>query len=327
MKKILLCAALTFMALACQNTPQVQTGYVQEGTQEEGTYTISVIDQNIYHLQDCNSSYPAGNVTNDSGKVVAFNNCSDMYLLVGNKEALLIDLSNEIKWADNGIESLQKAVSDRANGLPLTITCTHNHGDHIGMLPAFTSNPDVKFVMPKVDFENRQDLFPAEQLTFFDEGYQFDLGGLIVNTVMIPGHTPGSMLFFVKDKDLCFSGDAIGSGQGVWIFNMEGYQQYSQSIPKLIAYVNDPANGINRDKLVFWGGHYHQRVGMNLPEGVGMGYPYLEETSELIDQIQAGNAEFTPVKYFGLLNAHFKNKNAGIVWNDSLATIISSEQK
>lgn len=326
MKKLLLWASIACLAFSCQSQPKEEQGYVQEGDEEVGTYTVSVIDRNIYHLQDYTAAYPVGNILNDSGKVVANNNPSDMYLLVGKKEALLIDLSNEIKWADNAIESLQKVVSDRIGNLPLTITCTHSHGDHLGMLPAYKDNPDVKFVMPKVDFENRTDLFPADQLTLFEEGYQFDLGDLKVNTLMVPGHTPGSMLFFVDGKDMCFSGDAIGSGQGVWIFSLDGYLQYTQGIPKLLAYVNDAANGINKDNLVFWGGHYHQRSGMTQPEGEAMGYKYLEQTQELINQIKDGTAEYTPVKFFGLLNAHFKNKNAGIVWNDSLANVVRNQE-
>lgn len=158
---------------ACQNSPR---GYVQNGPEEVGTYTVSVIEPQIYHLQDCNSDYPVGNLTDAEGQVVGYNNCSDMYLLVGEKTALLIDLSNEIKWADNGIESLRKAVSDRIGNLPLAITCTHNHGDHIGMIPAFKDDNTVKFVMPRVDFENNTDLFPANQLELFGRCYRFRNG-------------------------------------------------------------------------------------------------------------------------------------------------------
>ena len=322
MKKFFLLASLACLIFSCQSQQaNEQKGYVQEGVEEVGTYTVSVIEPNIYHLQDYNSTYPIGLIKNDSGQVVGNNNPSDMYLLVGQESALLIDLSNEIKWADNGVESLQKVVADRVGNLPLTVTCTHNHGDHIGMAAAFVQNPEVKFVMPKVDFENLPDLFPASQLTLFDEGYQFDLGGLKVNTLMTPGHTPGSMLFFVEGKDMCFSGDAIGSGTGVWIFNLDGFVQYAQSVPKLMDYINNPANGINKEKLVFWGGHYHQREGMDLKEGEGMGYTYLEETAELIQKIKEGTAEFTPVDFFHVLTASYKHKNAGIVWNDSLANI------
>jgi len=305
---------------ACQNSSK---GYVQNGPEEVGTYTVSVIEPQIYHLQDCNSAYPVGAVTNAEGQVVGYNNCSDMYLLVGEESAMLIDLSNEIKWADNGNESLRKAVSDRIGSLPLTITCTHNHGDHIGMVPAYKNDKEVKFVMPRVDFEQLTQLFPANQLQLFDEGYQFDLGGMKVNTLMVPGHTPGSMLFFVEGKDICFSGDAIGSGMGVWLFSLEGFQQYAQSVPKLLAYLDDASHGINKANLVFWGGHYHQREGLDPAFGETIDYGYVEQSVALINQITEGTAASTPVDYLGgLLNASYRFKNAGIVWNDSLATLV-----
>lgn len=323
MKKLLFFAAFLGLTFSCQNQPK-QDEFVQNGPEEVGTYTVSVIDKNIYHLQDYNEAYPVGLVKNDSGQVIGNNNPSDMYLLVGEERALLIDLSNEIKWADNGIESLQKVVADRIGDKPLIVTFTHNHGDHTGMLAAFTSNPEVKFLLPKIDFEKLTDKFPSGQYEMFEEGYQFDLGGMKVNTVMVPGHTPGSIVFFVEGKDICFSGDAIGSGTGVWIFSMDGFLQYKDGVAKLAAYINDPSNGINKENLIFWGGHYHQREGMELAEGEGMGFWYLEQTLELIQQIKDGTAECTPVNYFGLLNASFKNKNAGIVWNDSLANVFRS---
>ena len=68
---------------------------------ETGPFTISVIEKNVYHIQDYNSSYPAGEVIDAEGKTTHFNNCSDIYLIVGSNKALLIDLSNRIRWAEN----------------------------------------------------------------------------------------------------------------------------------------------------------------------------------------------------------------------------------
>jgi hypothetical protein len=56
--------------------------------------------------KDANDKYPAGMIMDDDGKMVRMNECSDMYLLVGKNKALLIDLSNYIKWDDTVMESL-----------------------------------------------------------------------------------------------------------------------------------------------------------------------------------------------------------------------------
>lgn len=330
MRKTLFAAVAVALIVACSSQPvQQEQIYDQQGTEEVGTYTVSVIEKNVYHLEDYNGAYGKGTVLNDSGKVVGFNNCSDMYLVVGSKEALLIDLSNEIKWADNGVESLQKVVSDRIGDLPLTITITHNHGDHLGMLAAYTDNSDVKFVLPRIDFESPKmmALFPEQQVTLFDEGYEFDLGDKKLKTLLVPGHTNGSVVYFLEGANICFTGDAIGSGQGVWIFSKEGFLQYTQSIPKLMAYIQDPANGIDKEKLLIYGGHYHQRSGMDIEDGQEMGWWYLEQTQELINQIGEGTAECVPVKFGMNLDAHFKYKNAGIVWNAAWAQEYQQEKQ
>ena len=119
---------------------------------EVGPYTVSVIGQNVYHIQDYNSSNPAGEEFDADGNLTHFNNCSDIYLLVGEEKALMIDLSNPIDWAEDAAESLRSLVAERTKGLPLTITFTHQHGDHTGMLPAFIDDPSILFTLPDGDY-------------------------------------------------------------------------------------------------------------------------------------------------------------------------------
>ncbi|MBP5690071.1 MAG: MBL fold metallo-hydrolase, partial [Bacteroidales bacterium] len=115
---------------------------------EVGPYTVSVIEDNVYHIQDYNSSNPAGEAFDAEGNKTHFNNCSDIYLIVGENEALVIDLSNRIDWADNADESLRTIVTERAGDKPVTVTFTHSHGDHTGMLPAMLDLPGARFALP-----------------------------------------------------------------------------------------------------------------------------------------------------------------------------------
>ena len=127
---------------------------------EVGPDTVSVIEKNVYHIQDYNSANPAGETFDEEGKLVHFNNCSDIYLLVGEDEALVIDLSNAINWADNAGESLRSIISERAGDKPVTVTFTHSHGDHTGMLPAMLEVPGIRFSMPQEDFDRFADRIP-----------------------------------------------------------------------------------------------------------------------------------------------------------------------
>ena len=235
---------------------------------EVGPYTVSVIGKNVYHIQDYNHENPSGETFDADGTLTHFNNCSDIYLVVGAKEALLIDLSNPVTWADNAAESLRTLVAERVKGKPLTITFTHNHGDHTGMLPAFVEDKDVRFALPEADFDRLTERFPESQYSFINEGDVFDLGGVLVEALYVPGHTAGSMVFFLPGQNLLFSGDAIGSGHGVWIFNEEGFNEYVSAVPHLLAALEERGVG---DKLKVYGGHYWQKDWLKLPEGRELG--------------------------------------------------------
>lgn len=283
---------------------------------EVGPYTIDSIAPGVFHIQDFNQSNPSGETFDENGELTHFNNCSDLYLLAGSEKALLIDLSNYVTWDSTACESLRKLVAERINGKPLSITFTHNHGDHTGMLPAFMDDPKVRFLLPRIDFANLTDKFPAKQYSLYDEGSSFGLGNMTVNTILVPGHTHGSMVFYLKGQNMLFTGDAIGSGHGVWIFNTEGYKEYVEAVPHLIDYVRNPANGIDTTQLTIWGGHYWQKDWFKNKETKDLDWQYVLDMQTLISQINEGTAYSEPSNLnFGALDTYFRLENATIVWN------------
>ena len=287
---------------------------------EVGPYTVSVIEKNVYHIQDYNSSYPAGPVLDEAGNFVGFNNCSDMYLLVGKEKALLIDLSNNIQWADNAAESLRRLVAERAKGRELIVTFTHNHGDHIGMLPAYVDDPDVNFALPETDFAKLMELFPSYQCSYINDGDVLELGGMNVDVIKVPGHTDGSVVFNIQGRDIMFTGDAIGSGQGVWIFHEAGFRQYAEGVPYLIEWIENPTNGVNQESLRIYGGHYWQRVGLPETHQGELGMQYLRDMNQLIDNIFAGTAVTEPTNLGRPgLDTYFRYGTACVVWNGEQA--------
>lgn len=281
---------------------------------EVGPYTVSVIEKNVYHIQDYNSENPAGESFDAEGSKTHFNNCSDIYLFVGKNEALLLDLSNPITWADNAAESLRDIVWERAGGMPLTITFTHNHGDHTGMLPAFVNDPGVQFALPQIDFARLADRFPEERTRFFDEGEIFDLGGLKLEAIGVPGHTDGSMVYLLQGRDLLFSGDAVGSGHGVWLFNANAFNQYVSGVPYLIRTLEE--RGVNEKRLKIYGGHYWQKDWLNLPKGTELGMQYLRDMKTLCDEIESGTAATEPSNLGRPgLETYFRHGDAIITWS------------
>jgi len=277
---------------------------------ERGPYTLEMVSDGIYQIQDYNSVRGKGNSTNVKGESV-FNNCSDMYLLVGSNSALLIDLSNNVQWADNAGESLRSLVNEYSFGRNLVVTVTHNHGDHLGMLHAFADDEKVRFWVPKADFQNRS-RFPEGRTVLFDDDALIDLGGIVVKTLKVEGHTPGSTLFFVDGRDIVFTGDAIGSGSGVWIFSAEGFAQFKQGITRLINYINNPANGINKEKLILHGGHSWQGIALWSP-----GIQCILDMAELIRCIEKGSGyETAPMTGSNSrLDTDYKYGTATITWS------------
>jgi len=296
------CCLLVLLTIGCYSWSQ---------TIEKGPYTVYVIGEGVWHIEDANSSRPAGLKTDKDGKVLSMNNCSDMYLVTGTKKALLIDLSNFIKWDTTAVESLRSVVSEMIGNNELYITVTHKHGDHLGMLPAFKDDPKVKFWIPEAEFRG-MDIFPEERTTFFPENASLDLGGgYLITTTEVPGHTDHGTLFFIKGRDLVFTGDALGSGSGVWIFNYDSFITYAGSIGKLIRYLEDPANLIDLEKLVLYGGHYWQR---GTQEKLTARYVYDMKT--LTEKIKQGTSEQIPVSnQFKYLDTNFKYGTATITWN------------
>jgi glyoxylase-like metal-dependent hydrolase (beta-lactamase superfamily II) len=305
-------AALALFLLLCPVLP-AQTRVV-------GPYTLHPIIPGVTRIEDANRSNPAGIHLGADDKPTGFNNCSDMYLVVGGDKALLIDLSNFITWDATAVTSLQAIVRQEIGTRKLFVTVTHNHSDHLGMLPAFKDHRNVTFWIQTAEFEGRN-LFPADRTIPIATSPTLDLGnGFVVNALEVPGHTDHSTVFFLKGKNLLFSGDGIGSGGGVWLFSAAGFAKFRHGVDRLIAYIRTPANGIDESKLVILGGHYWQKRGE--PK---LTMQYILDMRTLIGEIKAGRAREEKVSFGKYLDTDFIYGEAIITWNKADAEEFRAE--
>ena len=289
---------------------------------QTGPYAIYNISRNVYRIEDSNDGNPPGITMGDDGQVAHMNNCSDMYLIVGGEKGLLIDLSNKSE-VDDASASLRSLVLERLDGKKLMITVTHRHGDHLGMLPVFVEDPAVSFWIPGNEFKGT-DLFPEERTSYFDENESLDLGGgAMVNTLEVPGHTAHSTIFFLKGKNIVFTGDAIGSGSGVWLFNEKSYYTYVDAIDNLINYMENANNHVDKDDLRIYGGHYWQ--GKEVGDLSGQ---YIYDMRTLIDKMRAGKAGTEAMSApMSFLDTNFKYGTATITWNREAAKKLLDSQE
>ncbi len=292
---------------------------------QKGPYTVYDIGKNVYRIEDSNDNNPAGNHSGELAKTNPMNNCSDMYLIVGSEKALLIDLSNKIDWDSTSVESLRYIVSERVKMKPLTVTVTHFHGDHTGMLPAFHNDEKVHFWINGEEFKEMK-IFPDERTAYFKDYAEMDLGGgYFIQAMELRGHTPHSTVFLLKSQSLLFTGDALGSGNGMWLFDEPSYYVYKTSVKNFIDYLENPANHIDIHKLVLYPGHYWQK---GRPEELTVKYIY--DMRSLFNEMEKGTAVTETVSYSFLpfLNTKFKYRSAVITWNKEAALrLTQSRQK
>jgi Zn-dependent hydrolases, including glyoxylases len=148
------------------------------------------------------------------------------YLLNGSKRSLLIDTGL-------GICNIYDEVIKLTDRRPVTAVATHVHWDHIGGHKYF---PDFYAHQDELSWLNGEFPLTMEQIRemvidrcSLPEGYQvdtyeffqgtpsrvlqnhdvIDLGDRRIDVLHTPGHSPGHMCFFEKDRGYLFTGDLV----------------------------------------------------------------------------------------------------------------------
>ena len=136
--------------------------------------------------------------------VVETTDMTTMYIVEGNKKAMLIDTGTKC-------EKLNEIVN-KITQKPLIVVITHMHGDHAGNMNQFG---EVWFHPADTVLLNQLKPYPGK-IHYLKDGEIFDLGGKKLEICHMPAHTPGSIVVLDRKDGSCFSGDAFGSGQ-VWL--------------------------------------------------------------------------------------------------------------
>ena len=137
------------------------------------------------------------------------------YLIVGEERALLLD-------SGPGVRDITPVV-DHLTSLPVTVTQSHAHFDHIGNHHLFdvAALADVPSLVAEVDDDVfhpcRQQylkLRPPEITVseWLQPGEPIDLGGRQIIALHTPGHTEGSMTLLDRQRRFLFTGDFLYPG-------------------------------------------------------------------------------------------------------------------
>ena len=166
------------------------------------------------------------------------------YIITGQKpgdKSLLIDTGFNRPECE---EALQSAF-DELKIDKVDVFITHLHSDHCGLVPKFAKKDSIiysgetdgelmnfeagnlywailddlfiKFGFPKAEFGRNTDIHPGRKyvhdskinFTYVDEDDILEYGGYRLSPVLTPGHTPGHMGLYDKEKKIYFCGDHI----------------------------------------------------------------------------------------------------------------------
>jgi glyoxylase-like metal-dependent hydrolase (beta-lactamase superfamily II) len=109
---------------------------------------------------------------------------------------------------------------------------------------------------------------------YVTDGYQIDLGERVLEVILVPGHTPDSLVLLDRDNRLMFTGDTFYPASLYAHRGDADFSEYAKSAEKLAGYRNDV------DYLL---------PGHNEPLVAGY---YLTAMRDAFNAIQAPNAQF-----------------------------------
>ena len=139
---------------------------------------------------------------------------SSFYMIEGDEKAAVIDTGIT---TDKKILPLLRELTDK----PLLLVATHAHLDHIYHMDEFEEvymcHDEKKIDATTLDTLTVGRLKPWDEIHDIHTDSVISLGGTELRICQVPGHTPGSVVILETRENYLFTGDAIGSGCGVWM--------------------------------------------------------------------------------------------------------------
>lgn len=208
---------------------------------------------------------------------------SSFYVVEGNDRAAVID---------TGITPGEQIlpVVRRLTDKPLVLAVTHAHVDHMHHMDEFDT-----VYMSRREFEMSEEMLTlmmaGKQLKLSETidirtGSGIDLGGEVLEVCEVPGHTPGSVVFLAREQNLLFTGDAIGSGYGVWmqVPCAAPLEEYRDALIHLLRWLVERGG-----RMRFYGGHQMQQfLSTAVPSYNPLNLGLLADLIDLVDQLIRG---------------------------------------
>ena len=216
-----------------------------------------------------------------------------LYLIERNHKAYLIDTGMDH-------DSL-KAKIEKMTDLPITVLLTHGHIDHIGRTGEFNDVfMDLKDLeIYKKHMHMNEGNFHSDGLCFKDPAEIKPIKDTYDDLQIIPlqGHTPGSIIIVDPQNKAVYTGDAIGSGCGVWmqIAHALTIAEYKEGLETAVKKLEEL--GVD-NSWKFHGGHYGQENYSQVQRPNPLTLQLIKDMIELCDRLlHHEEQEFTKVNF------------------------------
>lgn len=223
------------------------------------------------------------------------------YLVEGDEKAALIDTGMA---PGEKILPMLRSLTDK----PIVLILTHAHIDHMHHMDEFEtvymSHEEFKLGQETLRYMMAGKDLDLENTIHIATGDLIDLGGCALEICNIPGHTPGSVAVYDSRDKIIFTGDAIGSGCGVWM-QLNGSSclaDYEKSLLSFLGWLLE--RGGNMD---FWGGHCDQSwTSRQVPGFNPLSLGLLADLIDLTRRVRKGEI---PGEFVDMA-PHFRNREA-----------------
>lgn len=127
---------------------------------------------------------------------------NNVWIVGDSSEVIVIDAAHDA-------DAIRAAVGGRH---VVAVVCTHGHNDHITVAPELGAALDAPVLLSPGDEMLWRMTHGTKEFRPLTDGQTLTVGGIEVQAIATPGHSPGSTCLYVPELGAVFSGDTLFQG-------------------------------------------------------------------------------------------------------------------